>query len=267
MTTPTSPQPAAHDALAPLTDALLAPFPHGFFGRAGGVSNGLYARLNCGLGSRDDRAAVLENRRRVAQHLGQPASPLLTCHQVHSADAVVVDRPWAPGDQPKADALVTCTPGVVLGALAADCMPLLFADHGAGVVAAAHAGWKGALAGIAESTLDAMQRLGARRNAIRVVIGPSIGVRNYEVGPEFRATFVTADPGNAAFFTVPADGARPHFDLTGYMLARLARAGVAACAVGRCTYAEPDRYFSFRRATHRGEADYGRQVSAITLPT
>ncbi len=253
--------------LTPLTHTALDGIPHGFFGRRGGVSSGLYDSLNCGLGSQDAREAVLENRARVASHLGAPDAPVLTCHQVHSADAVVIDTPWGPGEQPKADALVTRTPGLVLGALAADCMPILFADAEAGVVAAAHAGWKGALAGVERSTISAMETIGAKRARIRAVIGPCISQSAYEVGPEFVASFVAQDATASRFFTTPTGGARPHFDLPGFMLDRLSSLGLASAQwLGACTYAEPEAYFSFRRTTHRKEPDYGRQIAAITCP-
>ena len=185
--------------LEPLTHPTLHGIPHGFFGRRGGVSTGLYDSLNCGLGSNDQRAAVLENRALVAAHLGVPAAPVLTCHQIHSANAVIVDAPWT--EQPKADAVVTRTPGLVLGTLAADCMPILFADPEAGVVATAHAGWKGALAGVEASTISAMERIGAIRHRIRAVIGPCISQRAYEVGPEFVEAFLAQDNTALCFFT------------------------------------------------------------------
>jgi hypothetical protein len=256
-------------ATAPhLTDAVFGALPHGFFGRTGGVSEGLYASLNCGVGSADQPAHVRENRARVARALGQSAAPVLTCHQIHSADVVTVDAPWpADAPRPKADALVTATPGLILGAMAADCMPILFADLEARVIGAAHAGWRGALAGVGAATVMAMERLGARRDRIHAVIGPCISQSAYEVGPEFRAQFLAADPAFACHFTDPAPGTKPHFDLPGFMLARLADLKLASHRwVGACTYADPERWFSFRRTTHRGEPDYGRQISAITLP-
>ena len=253
--------------LAPLTDSSLGSAPHGFFGRRGGVSSGLYDSLNCGLGSADAPANVRENRDRVARHFGAAGERLLTCHQIHSAEAVIVTEPWAAGAQPKADALVSKTPGLVLGALAADCMPILFADMSAGVVAAAHAGWRGALHGVEQSTLAAMERLGAQRRRIHAVIGPCISGANYEVGPEFRTTFLDMDPGAARFFAEPTPGGRPHFDLPGYMLDRLSRSGIASWrSVGVCTYASPETHYSYRRTTHRREPDYGRQIAAIAVP-
>jgi polyphenol oxidase len=190
--------PPAHTAEA------LSPFRHGFFGRRGGVSGGIYGSLNCGLGSNDVREAVLENRARVANAVGLAAAPVLTCHQVHSADVLVVERPFGPGPLPKADGLVTRVTGLLLGALAADCMPILFAAPDAGVVGAAHAGWKGALSGVAEATIAAMETLGAKRADIRAVVGPSISGDHYEVGEEFRTTFVDARASNAQFFRYPA---------------------------------------------------------------
>ena len=255
--------------LSPLQSGSLAGLPgiaHGFFTRHGGVSTGLYTSLNCGLGSRDDRAAVLANRDRAARHLGSTGDRLLTCFQIHSATAITVDRPWAPDSQPKADAIVTRTRGLVLGALAADCAPVLFADQKAGVVAAAHAGWKGALGGILESTLEAMEAAGAARSDITAVIGPCIGAAAYEVGPEFEATFLAADCNSEVFFSRRLVSARPHFDLPGYVAARLKAAGAGLIdGMAQCTYESRDAFFSFRRATHAAESDYGRQISAIVL--
>jgi polyphenol oxidase len=248
----------------PITAASLSPFRHGFFGRTGGVSSGLYDSLNCGLGSNDDRAAVLENRQRVAAALDLATAPVLTCHQIHSADAVIVTEPWQPGAQPKADALITNRPGLLLGTLAADCMPILFADAEAGVVAAAHAGWKGALGGVAEATLKQMETLGAERKRVHAVIGPCISQTNYEVGPEFLKSFIDADPAFAQFFTKPEAGGRPRCDLPGFMLAKLRAADVAsAVSLGLCTYQHTDRFYSYRRTTHRREDDYGRQIAVI----
>jgi len=238
---------------------------HGFFTRRGGMSDGLYNSLNCGTGSRDDRATVLSNRQRVSAALGVPDARLLTCHQVHSAEAIVVTEPWA-GENPKADGLVTKTRGVVLGALAADCAPVLFADPDARVVGATHAGWKGALTGALEATIGAMESLGARRSRIRAALGPCISAEAYEVGPEFEARFIAWNPAYKSFFRHAGTGSRPHFDLPGFILQRLATAGldtVENCTM--CTYATEAELFSYRRATHRGEADYGRQVSAIVL--
>jgi polyphenol oxidase len=249
---------------SPLLDRV-AGVRHAFFTRRGGVSGGIYAGLNVGRGSQDDPAHVEENRRRAAGHFGQPAERLLTCHQVHSARAVVADAPWSEAP-PQADAVVTARPDLVCGALSADCAPILLADPEAGVVAAAHAGWRGALGGVAEATLDEMERLGARRGRVFAAVGPCIGPMSYEVGQDFRDAFAPAGPEVEAFF---AAGPRPGkylFDLPGFVLDRLRSAGVAAAEwVGRDTCAEEIAFFSNRRAVHRGEGDYGRLLSAITL--
>lgn len=234
---------------------------HAFFTRKGGVSEGLYESLNVGAGSKDDPIAVAENRRRAAHFLG---GELVTAYQVHSATAFGVNGPW-PGGPPEGDAVVTDTPGVVCGALAADCAPILLADAEASVVGAAHAGWKGALTGIAEAAIERMEAFGAKRERIVAVIGPCIGPGSYEVGPEFFDRFV-ADDAQAAQFFVDGDGDRKMFDLPDYVLERLRKAGVAACEwVGHDTCAEDDLFFSNRRAFHRGDADYGRLLSAIML--
>ncbi|GMG83686.1 peptidoglycan editing factor PgeF [Paralimibaculum aggregatum] len=249
-------------ALSPLRAAGLAPLPHGFFTRAGGVSTGLYESLNGGQGSDDDAAAVAENRARIAAHLG--AGGLVTVAQVHSADAVAVAGPWA-GETPRADAMASATPGIALGILTADCAPVLLADPAAGVVGAAHAGWRGALDGVLEAALDRMIGLGARRERIRAAIGPTISQAAYEVGPEFLERFLDEDPENARFFA-GGDGGRARFDLPSYALSRLRGAGVEAEWTGHCTYRDPARFFSYRRATHEGAPDYGRLVAAIALP-
>ncbi|MBI3699149.1 MAG: peptidoglycan editing factor PgeF [Afipia sp.] len=252
--------------LKPLTHELLAPFPHGFFDRLGGVSTGIYGSLNCGLRPKDQRDAVLENRDRVARHLGSRGDRLLTCYQIHSAEAIIVTAPWAPDQHPKADALVTATPGLVLGALGADCMPILFSDFEAGIVGAAHAGWKGALAGVGESTIAAMERIGANRQRITAVIGPCISQRAYEVGPEFLQTFIAANPANENYFVVPTGRERPTFNLPSYMLDRLKSAGIANVTnLEVCTYSAPEQYFSYRRATHRKESGFGEQIAAIMV--
>jgi YfiH family protein len=236
---------------------------HGFFGRRGGVSKGIYAALNCGLGSGDLAEAVRENRGRVRTRLG--ARALLTAHQIHSADAATAAQAWADNDRPRADAIVTATPGLAVGVLSADCAPLLFADAAAGVVGAAHAGWRGALGGIVEATLAAMEALGARRARIAAAVGPAIGQAVYEVGPEFRAHFLAADAASARFFIEPA-GRRAHFDLAGYLAHRLSEAGVARIeSTAMCTFAQDKDFFSFRRAQRQQERDYGRQISAIVL--
>jgi polyphenol oxidase len=237
---------------------------HGFFTRHGGVSQGLYATLNCGLGSGDEAAAVGENRARVQSHLA--ASAILTAHQVHSATAVTVSTPWADGGRPRADALVTAKRGLALAVLSADCAPILFADAEASIVAAAHAGWRGAIGGIIEAAIAAMEELGARRTHIAAAVGPCIGQSAYEVGGDFRAQFLQRDPESASFFNQPRPGKRPHFDLAGYVSHRLARAGVQRIgAAGTCTYTQRKDFFSFRRSQSHREPDYGRQISAIVL--
>ena len=244
----------------------LAGVAHGFFTRRGGVSDGVYGSLNCGLGSGDARPDVIENRNRVATHFGLTGQPLLTCFQVHSANVVVVAAPWGADAQPKADALVTRTPGLVLGTLAADCTPILLADSRARVIAAAHAGWKGALGGIIEATVAAMEREGARRSDIVAAVGPCISQNAYEVGPDFEAAFLAKDPGYAVYFRSEQLGGRPFFDLPGFVLDRLRRAELGHVEnVTQCTYAHADRFFSYRRMTHAGEVDYGRQISALVL--
>lgn len=251
--------------LAPLMADCLSGLPgigHGFFSRAGGVSTGIYAGLNCGLGSSDAPALVLENRRRVADYLCG-ASEVLTVHQIHSATAVVVDRPIARADLPKADAAVTATRGLVLGTLAADCAPVLFADPVAGVIAAAHAGWRGAVSGIIESTVAAMESLGATRANMRACVGPCINQHSYEVGEAFRAHLSSEDQ---SFLAPMGPNHTVHFDLPGFVHERLMQAGVAIGELkSPCTYENESFFYSFRRTTHRKEADYGRQISAIVL--
>ena len=239
---------------------------HRFFTRTGGVSDGIYDGLNCGFGSLDSQSSVAENRRRAAAILGLPSEHLLTVFQTHSPDAVIVETPWSPEESPRADALVTAVPGLAIGVLAADCGPVLFADADAGVIGAAHAGWKGALTGVLESTLDAMESLGAKRSSVRAAVGPCIAQTSYEVGQDFADRFTAEDPSNADFFRVPAGAERPHFDLSGYIARRLQVAGIEQpCVLGRDTYAEEELFFSYRRTTHRGESDYGRGLSAICL--
>ncbi len=251
----TSPEIAALDGIS-----------HGYFTRKGGVSSGVYASLNVGLGSRDERAAVLENRARVASLLGVAPGALVSPHQHHSPDAVVVDKPWTPDEQPRADALVTDRPGIALAISTADCGPVLFADGEARVVGAAHAGWRGAFTGVLEATLAAMERLGARRDRTVAVLGPTISRENYEVGAEFVDRFLDADATNERFFSPAGREGHAMFDLPAYIGARLTAAGVAhAGDLGRCTYREEELFFSYRRATHLGEPDYGRLVSAIAI--
>lgn len=239
---------------------------HAFFTRRGGVSAGLYAGLNGGIGSADAREAVIENRRRMAAHFGQPAERLVSLYQVHSADVVTVEEPFALDARPKADAMVTARPGVLLGIATADCGPLLFADRQAGVVGAAHAGWKGAFGGVLEATLAHMERLGARRERVTVALGPTISRAAYEVGPEFVARFVEADPALARFFSPSPRAGHAFFDLPAYIGERARLAGAGAFEdLGLCTYADETRFYSFRRTTHRGESDYGRLIAAIGL--
>jgi polyphenol oxidase len=253
--------------LAPISAHVLEGSPgirHGFFNRHGGVSQGIYASLNCGLGSRDETAAVRENRARVAAHLH--AATVLTAHQIHSPTAVVVTKAWPEAERPRADALVTATPGIAVGVLAADCTPVLFAEPVAGVVAAAHAGWRGAIGGVLESTIASMEGLGARREHIRAAVGPCIGPDAYEVGWDFERDFLARDADSRPFFSRPRPEARPHFDLPGYTLHRLQRAGLGqAASCTACTYSHPDDFFSYRGSQARGDVDYGRQISAIVL--
>jgi polyphenol oxidase len=253
--------------LKPVTADCLVGLPgvaHGFFTRHGGVSLGGYASLNCGLGSKDDPAAVRENRGRVAAFL--TANELVTAHQVHSATAVVAEREWTSPERPRADAIVTATPGLAVAVLTADCTPVLFADPEAGVVAAAHAGWRGAIGGVIEATLTTMEELGSRRERVRAAVGPCIGQAAYEVGPEFEQQFLAQDAANARFFTRPNPDSRPHFDLPRYTEHRLLQAGVAEVqGLTACTYALGEDFFSYRRSRAQKEADYGRQISCIAL--
>lgn len=239
---------------------------HAFFTRQGGVSDGLYASLNGGLGSDDVPARIAGNRGRMCAKLGVGRENLVSLYQVHSADVVVVDAPFPIEDRPKADAMVTRVPGLALGIATADCGPILFADPTNGVIGAAHAGWKGALGGVIAATMAAMEALGAERAGTVAVLGPTIARESYEVGTDLLERFRVEAPGSERFF---ADGARPghaQFDLPGFILARLAEAGVGqVSALGLCTYADSDRFYSFRRTTHLGEADYGRMISAIAL--
>ena len=237
---------------------------HGFFGRRGGVSTGDLASLNCGLGSGDDPALIAENRRRVADAV-LPGAPLIGLYQVHGNRCVIVDESTDLAARPEADAMATRMPGLLLGILTADCVPVLFADREAGVVAAAHAGWKGAIAGITDATLDAMEGLGADRSRIAAAIGPCIGRASYEVDDGFVERFVADDPTNERFFAAGKPG-HAMFDIAAYVAARLAAAGVARIAIGgQDTYAEAQDYFSYRRACHKGENSYGRQLSVIGL--
>ncbi|MGL4395483.1 MAG: peptidoglycan editing factor PgeF [Hyphomicrobium sp.] len=246
--------------------AALGHIRHGFFTRAGGASGGIFAGLNCGLGSSDERATVLENRRRVARHLGALSDGVVTLYQEHGATALAVAAPITEGALPRADAVVTATPGLAIGVLTADCAPVLFADSASGVVAAAHAGWRGAVSGILEAALTEMERLGADRRRIHAAVGPSIGRDAYEVGPEFEAEFLNRDPESRGYFVLPAGGTRCHFDLTGYAAHRLARAGVSSIVrTGPCTHDNESILFSYRRSQSRKDPDYGRQISAIVV--
>lgn len=246
-----------------LTADSLAPLRHGFFTRTGGASSGIFSGLNCGTGSSDQSEIVAINRERVAEAMSVPPQNLVGVHQVHSSDVVIVGGPVDP--KPKADGLVTRTPGLALSVLTADCQPVLFADQKSGVIGAAHAGWRGAQAGIFEATIDKMVEIGADRGQIHAVIGPTISQRAYEVGPEFFDDFMLEDEQNARFFA-GGDGDRMHFDLPAYGLARLRAAGIASAEWTRhCTYFDPDRFYSYRRSLHRKDPDYGRLISAITL--
>ena len=237
---------------------------HGFFTRAGGVSEGIWRGLNVGFGSHDSRENVTKNRARVCRWFAVQPDRLATVHQVHSPDAVTVDDGYD-GTRPEADALVTATPGLVLGVLSADCGPILFCDPEARVIGAAHAGWKGALHGVLENTIAAMEKLGAQRKNILASLGPSIGRENYEVGPEFVERFLAVDAAYARYFTPSVKPGHALFDLPGLTTQRLADAGVTAENLDICTYPDEDRFFSYRRTTHRQEPDYGRQISAIML--
>ncbi|PQO23173.1 peptidoglycan editing factor PgeF [Rhodobacteraceae bacterium WD3A24] len=246
-----------------LTSDSLSPLRHGFFTRKGGASSGIFAGLNCGGGSSDQNQAVEINRARVAEAMGLTPDRLISARQAHTAEVATLDAP--PAEPPAADAMVTATPGLALGVLTADCQPVLMADPEAGVIAAVHAGWRGALDGVLDAALEAMERLGAERARIRAVIGPTISQRAYEVGPEFFDDFMADDTGNARFFA-NGEGDRLLFDLPGYGLHRLRAAGVGHAEWTRhCTYAQPDLFFSYRRTVHEGQADYGRLISVIRL--
>jgi polyphenol oxidase len=251
--------------LALTADNLILPkLAHAFFGRPGGVSTGVYAGLNCGPGSGDNRDHVIENRRRAMAVLG--GAQLATLYQIHSAQAVTVTAPWEIGQSPHADAMATNRPGIALGILTADCAPVLMADAEAGVIGAAHAGWKGAIAGVTDSAIAAMESLGARRACIAAAIGPCIAQVSYEVDAGFRDRFMADAAANASFFVASDRAGHFRFDLESYVAERLAMAGVGSVTtLGADTYANEERFYSFRRATHRGESDYGRDLSAITL--
>jgi YfiH family protein len=239
---------------------------HAFFTRAGGVSNGIYESLNGGIGSKDKPENVVENRARMAIALGVAPTHFVTCFQIHSPDVITATEPWTRENSPRADAIVTRVPGLAVGVGTADCGPILFADSEAGVVGATHAGWKGALTGVLEATVAAMEKLGARRARIRAAIGPLIRQGNYEVGAEFVDRFKAAEAANGKFFAPAARAGHAMFDLPGFIKSRLERTEIAGIEdLGLCTYADPARFFSYRRTTHRSEPDYGRHVNAIAL--
>ena len=244
----------------------LAGIRHGFGTRKGGVSSGIYATLNCGVGSQDDRDNVAENRARLAKRLRAAPDTLVTPYQTHSALVVAVEKPWARGDAPRADGVVTARPGIAIAVSTADCVPVLFADREAKIIGAAHAGWRGALSGILEAVLGAMEGLGADRARISATIGPAISQQAYEVGGEFETRFLAEDKTSARFFEPMGQNSRLHFNLTGYVAARLHGAGTGAVDdLKICTYGDSERFFSYRRSCHNGEADYGRQISAILI--
>jgi len=244
----------------------LARIRHNFFTRAGGVSQGVYASLNGGVGSDDAPDKVAENRARMAAALGVTPDRLLTPYQIHSPDVAVAIEPWTRDNRPRADAVVTRSPRLAIGVSTADCGPLLFADAQAGVIGAAHAGWRGAFTGVIEATVAAMEKLGADRARITVALGPTISQANYQVGPEFVERFLAADTDNARFFVASERAGHAMFDLNGYIASRVQRAEIANFEdLGLCTYAESERFYSFRRATHLGEPDYGRHINAIAL--
>lgn len=246
-----------------ITSHSLEPFRHGFFTRKGGASSGIFSGLNCGSGSSDQTEIVQINRARVALAMGVADDDLITVRQVHSAQALTISG--AAANHPEADAMVTNRPGVAIAILTADCQPVLFSDADNGVIGAAHAGWRGAIDGVLETTIDKMIDLGARRENIRAVIGPTISQRAYEVGPEFLDRFLSEDPDYARFFA-GGGGDRVHFDLPSFGLYRLRAAGIAEAEwTGHCTYSDADRFYSYRRTTHAGEADYGRLISAIRI--
>jgi polyphenol oxidase len=239
---------------------------HAFFTREGGVSGGIYASLNGGIGSRDAPENVRENRARMAASLGVAPTHLVSCYQIHSPDVIVATEPWTRENAPRADAIVTRTSGLAIGVSTADCGPILFADAESRVIGAAHAGWKGALTGVLEETIAAMEKLGAARARIRAAIGPLIRQPNYEVGNEFVERFTAAEAANKRFFAAATRPGHAMFDLPGYIKSRLERAEIQGVEdLGLCTYADAARFFSYRRTTHRGEADYGRHVNAIAL--
>jgi YfiH family protein len=238
---------------------------HGFFTREGGVSGGIYKGLNVGLGSNDTRNDVIENRTRVAGFFNHSEQELVSPYQVHSNDVLEVSKPWQSGERPKVDGLVSKTSGIAIGILTADCGPVLFADTQNHVVGACHAGWKGATGGVLENTISAMENIGAKRDSITAILGPTISVQNYEVGPEFVERLTQLDAANTRYLQPSKRDDHAMFDLPHYIVDRLKTAGVNAGWSGQCTYADEERFFSYRRTTHRKEPDYGRQISAISI--
>jgi YfiH family protein len=257
---------AEHGMKIEASELKLGGLRHGFFTRRGGVSNGIYQSLNIGLGSDDARDMVLENRNRVASEMGVVADQLLSPYQIHSPDVITVSGPFEDGAERKADALVTNTPGLAISVSTADCGPVLFADPEARVVGAAHSGWKGAISGVLQNTVTSMETLGATRANIVAVLGPTISQRAYEVGPEFQKRFVQDAADNQRYFKASEQAEHFMFDLPAFITDRLRQIGLANVAdLAECTYADEDRFFSYRRTTHRKEPDYGRQISAIVL--
>ena len=239
---------------------------HGFFTRAGGVSEGVYESLNGGVGSEDSPARVAENRARMAKHLGVAPDRFLTCYQIHSPEVVVAETPWPSNERPRADAIVTRTPNLAIGVSTADCGPVLLADPEARVIGAAHAGWRGALTGVIEQAITTMEKLGAKRGRIVAAAGPMIRQPNYEVGQDLIDRFVAVEPNTIRFFKPAQRPGHSMFDLAGYVVSRLRRAEIAEIEdLGLCTYADPAQFYSYRRATHRAEPDYGRHINAIAL--
>lgn len=250
--------------LKALTSPLLAPFKHGFYTRLGGASSGIFHGLNCGQGSSDQSEIVDINRARVAEHMGGSSETLVGVHQIHSADVVIATEPFV--EKPKADAVVTSQAGLILSILTADCQPVLFADQNAGVIGAAHAGWRGVVDGILQNTVDAMVSLGAKRANISAVVGPCIGQSAYEVGQEFFDEFISRDSGYSRYFRQGAAEGKYQFDLPAFGVDALKVAGVAHAEwIKACTYSDPEMFYSYRRTTHHKEADYGRLISTISL--
>ena len=241
-------------------------FAHGFFTRQNGNSSGIYQSRNCGLGSNDDRAMVLENRRSVAKALGTSLENLVTPYQTHSAEVVVATTAWAPQDAPKGDAIITKVPGLAIGVLTADCVPVLFAEAENGIVGAAHAGWRGAIGGVLDATVNAIAAQGGEIGKICAAVGPAISQPHYEVGEKFQNDFLHRDKGAVPFFCIPEGSEEPHFDLLGYVCARLKAVGILNIYhLRHCTFSDESHYFSYRRAVARKEPDYGRQISAVMI--